>query len=306
MTSIPIRRNVVFYCYPGTIKAVIDGGEWKDAIIYTTSCKDFLPVEGVLLGEVDARFNVPSRDELIRAAIGAFDAAEQKLRADFQAQLNNVIREKQNFLAITYEEPKPAPEPEPAPAPLAPITEGELTFFVTYGSGTNVSSCYSLVKANTYEEAREKVFAAIGPKFSSMYDVADLQRQRNEYNLTEVPLQPMKAPHSYILHSTQRKEFFFLEFVYEEPVDLVRKYVFWAADVVVVDADAGEDLSHIPLTFEEVNAPEEPEEPGICVACNGSGEGKYDGTTCSTCHGKGVERVKAEEDEEPPFDSLGS
>ncbi len=28
-------------------------------------------------------------------------------------------------------------------------------------------------------------------------------------------------------------------------------------------------------------------EPGICDACNGSGEGQYDGSTCSTCKGKG-------------------
>lgn len=28
-------------------------------------------------------------------------------------------------------------------------------------------------------------------------------------------------------------------------------------------------------------------EPGICPACNGSGEGQYDGTRCSTCKGKG-------------------
>lgn len=28
-------------------------------------------------------------------------------------------------------------------------------------------------------------------------------------------------------------------------------------------------------------------EPGICPACSGSGEGQYDGTTCSECRGKG-------------------
>lgn len=26
---------------------------------------------------------------------------------------------------------------------------------------------------------------------------------------------------------------------------------------------------------------------GICPACNGSGEGMIDGSTCSTCHGEG-------------------
>ena len=31
-------------------------------------------------------------------------------------------------------------------------------------------------------------------------------------------------------------------------------------------------------------------EPGLCGACNGSGEGQYDGTRCSYCHGSGVEK----------------
>jgi len=28
-------------------------------------------------------------------------------------------------------------------------------------------------------------------------------------------------------------------------------------------------------------------EPGICPACNGSGEGQHDGTRCSMCRGRG-------------------
>ncbi len=28
-------------------------------------------------------------------------------------------------------------------------------------------------------------------------------------------------------------------------------------------------------------------EPGICPACNGSGEGMHEGTTCRTCKGEG-------------------
>ena len=33
-------------------------------------------------------------------------------------------------------------------------------------------------------------------------------------------------------------------------------------------------------------APEEEDE--LCTACNGSGEGQYDGTRCSYCHGRGT------------------
>lgn len=38
----------------------------------------------------------------------------------------------------------------------------------------------------------------------------------------------------------------------------------------------------------------------ICPGCNGSGEGQYDGTTCSTCGGSGV--VYEGDDGEPDFD----
>ena len=39
----------------------------------------------------------------------------------------------------------------------------------------------------------------------------------------------------------------------------------------------------------------------ICTACNGSGEGQYDGPRCSTCGGSGVV-YEGEEDDEPDFD----
>ena len=41
---------------------------------------------------------------------------------------------------------------------------------------------------------------------------------------------------------------------------------------------------------------EETEEELICSDCSGSGEGQYDGTTCSTCHGGGTVRGKVEVD----------
>ena len=35
---------------------------------------------------------------------------------------------------------------------------------------------------------------------------------------------------------------------------------------------------------------EDDDEPGYCPNCAGSGEGMYDGSRCSKCHGSGVER----------------
>jgi DnaJ-class molecular chaperone len=50
-------------------------------------------------------------------------------------------------------------------------------------------------------------------------------------------------------------------------------------------ADQREELQSI-IDSDELN---EQEEEKLCGACNGSGEGMYDGTVCSTCKGKGVE-----------------
>lgn len=41
------------------------------------------------------------------------------------------------------------------------------------------------------------------------------------------------------------------------------------------------------MTVED-NKISDDEDPTICVACNGSGEGQYDGTKCGTCKGRGA------------------
>ena len=40
-------------------------------------------------------------------------------------------------------------------------------------------------------------------------------------------------------------------------------------------------------TFDDIDDITEDDEYGICSACNGSGEGQFDGTTCPSCKGKG-------------------
>jgi DnaJ-class molecular chaperone len=37
----------------------------------------------------------------------------------------------------------------------------------------------------------------------------------------------------------------------------------------------------------EQDIPEDDNEPGICPACNGSGEGQHEDTRCYLCKGKG-------------------
>ena len=41
----------------------------------------------------------------------------------------------------------------------------------------------------------------------------------------------------------------------------------------------------------------EEEEEDICSACNGSGEGMYDGSTCYKCRGAGIEPVNKVDDD---------
>lgn len=55
------------------------------------------------------------------------------------------------------------------------------------------------------------------------------------------------------------------------------------------------------------------DEDGLCPACNGSGEGQFEGTRCATCGGSGddlhpwgrkPERDEDERDEDPPARTL--
>lgn len=43
----------------------------------------------------------------------------------------------------------------------------------------------------------------------------------------------------------------------------------------------------------EIEAQDAIDNPPLCAACNGSGEGEYDGTTCSVCKGRGTEFKEA-------------
>lgn len=48
------------------------------------------------------------------------------------------------------------------------------------------------------------------------------------------------------------------------------------------------------------SANDEPEDL-ICIGCNGSGEGQYEGTRCTSCGGSGTERT---ERDEPDWDAI--
>ena len=65
----------------------------------------------------------------------------------------------------------------------------------------------------------------------------------------------------------------------------------------------GEEMD-MALLDEDMRCPDckkdEPDdsEPEICIYCNGSGEGQYDGTRCGYCGGKGTISHDMEEQED--------
>lgn len=64
-------------------------------------------------------------------------------------------------------------------------------FYVTYGYCSNLGRNFSVVEADDYAAARQKIHAAIGDDFAVCYDEYGFFGQIEKYGLTEVPLQRM-------------------------------------------------------------------------------------------------------------------
>ena len=47
--------------------------------------------------------------------------------------------------------------------------------------------------------------------------------------------------------------------------------------------------------LERLGSDDQDDEPAMCWACRGSGEGMYDGSRCRDCGGSGVERIEEED-----------
>jgi hypothetical protein len=65
------------------------------------------------------------------------------------------------------------------------------------------------------------------------------------------------------------------------------------------EEDSEEEQENRPRSLSFVEKPEE-EDDGYCYACAGTGEGQYDGASCSGCGGKGFRLPHPDEDYEPP------
>ena len=66
----------------------------------------------------------------------------------------------------------------------------DVKIMVTYGCGTNLGNCYSLVSASSYEDGMALISSTTGGEYAFSYtDEADIARQIEAYGLKKVPLQ---------------------------------------------------------------------------------------------------------------------
>ena len=62
--------------------------------------------------------------------------------------------------------------------------------YVTYGCGTNLADCFSVIEAPSMQECYDKLQVIEG-KYSFTYDSDHFVGHAEKYGLTEVPLQKM-------------------------------------------------------------------------------------------------------------------
>ena len=65
-------------------------------------------------------------------------------------------------------------------------------FYVTYGAGSNLGNRYSIVLAESHEEAQKQVKSICGNKYCAIYNKKEFGNQAEQYNLTLVALQPQQ------------------------------------------------------------------------------------------------------------------
>lgn len=63
-------------------------------------------------------------------------------------------------------------------------------FFITYGNGTNLRNCFSIIEAEFESGAREILKEHIENKYAFIYTADEFAGQVEQFGLEEVPLQP--------------------------------------------------------------------------------------------------------------------
>jgi hypothetical protein len=71
---------------------------------------------------------------------------------------------------------------------------------------------------------------------------------------------------------------------------------------LLVDLELYEGKVTIRYIDEEEENEDDDDDEAICLVCNGSGEGMYDGSTCKMCYGSGVIKDERDEGDVPEYD----
>lgn len=65
--------------------------------------------------------------------------------------------------------------------------------YVTYGIGTNLNGCYSVVEGDNYDGCLAKIREATQLKYAFDYSEEEGPKLVDKYNLRQVPLQPHRV-----------------------------------------------------------------------------------------------------------------
>jgi hypothetical protein len=71
-----------------------------------------------------------------------------------------------------------------------------MKLYVTYGLGSNLKGCYSIVEGLNRDVCERAARAGTEGKFAFTYSEEEFAGQAEKYNLKEVPLQPQVSEES--------------------------------------------------------------------------------------------------------------
>lgn len=70
----------------------------------------------------------------------------------------------------------------------------EITLYVTYGYGSNLKDCYSLVQGSSWKACYDRINEVTSGQYAFTYPAKEFEGQVERYGLREVPLQAQVFP----------------------------------------------------------------------------------------------------------------
>lgn len=68
------------------------------------------------------------------------------------------------------------------------------TLFVTYGYGSNLKDCYSVVQGKSWKDCYDQIMEATSGQYAFSYTPEEFEGQIERYGLSKVPLQAQIFP----------------------------------------------------------------------------------------------------------------